>query len=465
MDDYSLRWLDPRRPTVAEDATGTFAYDMNNDGVAIGWCYFKPPPVNLASPAPPERYEGKGTICWYPDRTEFGKLPFWITSLNDFGDFVGYNESPLITDGFVHTGGTTLNLRSKFGVAHIYPVCINNRGVVTGTFSKTAYRSGSRAFVYNAVTEGGPPTDFDLLGDGSVAAGWEINEKDHVLGHRGSFYAPLAREYRMWGGEPSVPDQSWLHVDGEVIELGEVVGFGLNDDDVVVGSRRINPGGPPTAFALNANAGALEFEDLGVLPDLGHDSSWASDINNSGDIVGGSRQNGQNARPFLLPKGGTMIDLNTLIPPELEWQLSSAVRINDHGQILCWGWARHLGPLGADPGPLACILTPELHIPFVKPDRLIGDRYSLTGGTGWVVFRPGTRPVPINPNELWGGQKWDQLSPAKQEVVLDLAVENIGQNASDPDDRAQIRNAVESYLNRTTAPWDVLQAPEAGPGG
>ncbi len=109
-----------------------------------------------------------------------------------------------------------------------------------------------------------------------------------------------------------------------------------------------------------------------------------------------------------------MLDLNSVIPPDSGWTLNSAIRINDSGQIFCEGaWAHHEFP-NANGGygfTAACLLTPELHIPFTRPEQRIGDRYSLTASSSGVWFGPGTRPVPINPNELRNRDLWQRLPP------------------------------------------------------
>lgn len=439
METYSVRWLDPRRPTETE-VTGTFAYDLNNQGVAIGWAYSDPPLPNIASPPPAENYV-KGPIVWYPDRTEFDGFYSFPTSLNDGEDFAEYRN--------VGIGGHFENLREKFQLYEVYMPSINNRGVVTGNYRTNPY-SGSRAFIYNART-GGPPTDFDLLRDGSNAFGWAINEKDHVLGYRSQAWDIRHPEERAVGSYGRNKSGTFLSVDGEVIELGDVFGSSLNDYDVVVGSRKIDDAREtdPTAFRLDTAAAALEFEDLGALPDLGHDTSFASDINNSGDIVGSSWQgaqytSGYDSHAFIVKNEGTMHDLNALIPAGSGWTLRHAVRINEQGEILCWGHAVPPAVPKNTASNLCCVLSPEIQIPFAKPPLQMGDRHSLRGGSGWVVFWPGGRPVPINPNELLTDRAWKQLPPETRDIALGQAINSLGVQISE----------LEGLIKRATAQRD-----------
>jgi probable HAF family extracellular repeat protein len=79
------------------------------------------------------------------------------------------------------------------------------------------------------------------------------------------------------------------------------------------------------------------FIELGTL--AGHNSSSASGINNSGDVVGTceSCEGGfcSNWTAFLY-RNGVMVDLNDRIS-QSDWRLVSATAINDKGQILAIG--------------------------------------------------------------------------------------------------------------------------------
>src|SRR5207247_3774481 len=84
-----------------------------------------------------------------------------------------------------------------------------------------------------------------------------------------------------------------------------------------------------------------ELTNLGVLPD-GGDSSYATDINSAGQVVGLVEGYGDDGRVAFLWQNGTMIDLNTLIPADSGWTLLEAWAINDAGQIVGYG----VGPDG-----------------------------------------------------------------------------------------------------------------------
>jgi probable HAF family extracellular repeat protein len=74
--------------------------------------------------------------------------------------------------------------------------------------------------------------------------------------------------------------------------------------------------------------------DLGT---LGDDPSFALDINNAGQVVGGSYVEEGEERAFLWEKG-KLLNLNDLIPAHSNWNLLIAYRINDQGEIVGRGF-------------------------------------------------------------------------------------------------------------------------------
>jgi probable HAF family extracellular repeat protein len=79
------------------------------------------------------------------------------------------------------------------------------------------------------------------------------------------------------------------------------------------------------------------MQDLGA---LGGDFSWANGINSAGQIVGSSTTTTADtvaSEHAFIYSGGTMMDLNSLIPASSGWDLAQAEAINNSGWIVGYG--------------------------------------------------------------------------------------------------------------------------------
>jgi probable HAF family extracellular repeat protein len=118
----------------------------------------------------------------------------------------------------------------------------------------------------------------------------------------------------------------WDH-GASVLLASDATPFDINDAGQVVGSRG------NTAF-LWANG------TLKGLRTLGGNNSNATGINEAGQIVGDSATATGRTHAFLWVNnslgdmGGTMHDLNDLIPADSGWELLSAAAINNRGEIV-----------------------------------------------------------------------------------------------------------------------------------
>lgn len=118
----------------------------------------------------------------------------------------------------------------------------------------------------------------------------------------------------------------------EVVDLGP---FDNNRNGV----QAINDGGQMAGVAANADSGRIEaFREEGgrreQLGTLGGSFSVARDINNSGEIVGGSLTTGDENFHAFLYRNHNLYDLNDLLDPNSGWELIQALGINNEGEIV-----------------------------------------------------------------------------------------------------------------------------------
>jgi probable HAF family extracellular repeat protein len=106
----------------------------------------------------------------------------------------------------------------------------------------------------------------------------------------------------------------------------------INDLGEIVGQAQVVSGAYQAFLYKNGN-----MSSLGT---LGGTNSNAADINGEGHVVGGSQIVGDTIYHAYLYRGGALIDLNNFLEPGSEWELTQANGINDHGQIVGYGWYR-----------------------------------------------------------------------------------------------------------------------------
>lgn len=206
---------------------------------------------------------------------------------------------------------------------------INDRGEVTGpSYTRIDPATGAPGAVHPFLWKGGSMIDLGSLG-GTDSEPTALNERGEVVG-----YSTLA------GDATSHP---FLWKRGRLIDLGTLGGDSgttnwINDRGDIAGKADL-PGAAPQSHdaVLWRNGKAI---DLGVLP--GDSCSNAYYVNLRGQVVGTSENRefcsifvGEHA--FLWEKGGPMIDLNAVIPPHPDLELTYAVAINDRGEIAGFG--------------------------------------------------------------------------------------------------------------------------------
>jgi probable HAF family extracellular repeat protein len=254
---------------------------------------------------------------------------------------------------------------------------INNRGEVVGVATLPGDQIG-HAFVWRD----GVLEDLGTLPGGTVSIGYAINQRGQVVGTAdasdGSVHAFL------WHRGTGMFDLGPLSLGGDP---AETMPHAMNNRGQVVGEAE-NAGGDLHGFLWD---GGL-MNDLGT---LGGSRSFASDINQRGEIVGASKiaddtsyyacrwNDGQiellatlgsygearaiNSRGEIvgwsrapdayhyavLWRDEALYNLNDLIEPDLGWLLVAANDINDGGDIVGFGYLNDEGH--------AFLLTPRMH--------------------------------------------------------------------------------------------------------
>lgn len=118
----------------------------------------------------------------------------------------------------------------------------------------------------------------------------------------------------------------------DVVDLGP---FDNNRNDL----KAINDHGQGVGISLNTATGRVEafLEEKGKrteLGTLGGSFSVARDINNRGEVVGGSLTQGDEAFHAFIFRGNRLFDLNDLLDPNEGWEVLQAVGINNCGEIV-----------------------------------------------------------------------------------------------------------------------------------
>ena len=234
-------------------------------------------------------------------------------AINDAGQIVGGSvpAGGLDTHAFLYANGNMSDL-GTLGGSYSYAFAVNSSGMVAG--EADAANGDTHGFVY----AGGVMTDVGTLG-GNSSSVFALNDDGLAVGQ-----SSLA----------SGTNHGFAFAGGTLTDLGTLGGtystaFAVNRSGQIIGISYTTNDAQTHGFVYSAGA----MTDLGT---LGGDSAFPLDINNLGQIVGQSALPGGNPHAFLW-RNGQMADLNTLLPPNSGWELTSAQYINDAGRIVGLG--------------------------------------------------------------------------------------------------------------------------------
>jgi probable HAF family extracellular repeat protein len=246
------------------------------------------------------------------------------TAINEAGKVVGTSDiepPPFGYHAFLYEDGQGMTDLGTLGGDLSQANDINDTDKVVGVSTS----SQDRAFLYSE----GVMRDLGTLG-GCCSQAHSINNADTVVG--ASILSGDTEQHAfLWAddGDPNTDDMKDLGTLGG----DSSIAYDVNDTDTAVGASFTTVGTHEEhAFLYSSGQG---MTDLGTLPD--RTSSVAYGINNADQVVGVSKLDDGGSHPFLY-SGGVMRDLNTLIPPNSGWELIEAVKINDNGHIVGFGF-------------------------------------------------------------------------------------------------------------------------------
>jgi probable HAF family extracellular repeat protein len=121
----------------------------------------------------------------------------------------------------------------------------------------------------------------------------------------------------------------------DVVDLGP---FENNRNDILA----LNDRGQCAGVSANPQTGRIEafHQEKGLrrmLGTLGGSFSIARDLNNRGEVVGGSLTEGDETFHAFIYRNNRLRDLNDCLEPEARWEVLQALSINDYGEILAIG--------------------------------------------------------------------------------------------------------------------------------
>lgn len=232
---------------------------------------------------------------------------------------------------------------------------INNLGEVAGW-------SDGRAFFWT----GGVIIDLGVL-SGTASEGRDVNDLGQVVGWTDTAQARHAFIWRDVNGNRRADP-------GEMVDLRPIPStyqgraYGINNAGHVAGWSAINPDGVYHAFRWSYNPGGWwDWFDLGNITGDPDEISLANDINNLGQVVGGSGSAGSR-RAFCTRPYAAINPLTDALPYLPNGTIAEAFGVNDRGQVVGYSNTR--------------VGTSTVTRPVLWSGTVVTDLGTLGGNTG-----------------------------------------------------------------------------------
>lgn len=307
--------------------------------------------------------------------TPSGYLVSGASSLNDVGQVAGYARGQYQSQyAYLWENDVWTYLGTLPGLDYSSTFDINNVGQIVGHSFILGPGGGSRGWIY----ENGNLTDLGTLG-GNRSSAYAINDEGQVVG------------WAQTDNPESYEVHAFIWDDGVMTDLGvlpdetESSAVDINEIGQVCGvSSHTSPIYPFPTYLTACLWDNDNIINIGKLPGYTRNSA-AGGINDQGQVVGYSSDNGNNPHAFIW-ENGTLTDLNNLIPTDSGWELKGAADINELGQIVGYGTL--------DGETRAFVLTPISACIQVSTDKEVY-RFGDTLHLGLDIYNPLDYPVTV----------------------------------------------------------------------